>query len=148
MLLKREQYYLDTLKPEYNILKAANSRIGSKHSLKTKALMSIKLKGVNNPSFGKRLSEETRLKIGESLKAFWLGNKFKPLKRTPETKLKMSLRTRGVKVKVFNLNNNWVKEFPTMNSVALHFGISTRTVGRYLDKDTTYKNYVFKSTFT
>jgi|ERR1035438_8908191 group I intron endonuclease len=56
VLIKREQYYLDLLKPEYNI-KAANSRLGSKHTLKTRALMSLKLKGINNPSFGKTLSQ-------------------------------------------------------------------------------------------
>ena len=31
-LLKREQYYLDILNPEYNILKTAGSRLGAKHT--------------------------------------------------------------------------------------------------------------------
>lgn len=31
-LLKREQYYLDTLKPEYNIVEIAGSTLGYKHS--------------------------------------------------------------------------------------------------------------------
>lgn len=34
-LIEREQYYLDILKPEYNILKIAGSRLGSKHSPET-----------------------------------------------------------------------------------------------------------------
>lgn len=34
-LLNREQYYLDTLKPEYNICKIAGSMLGFKHSAKT-----------------------------------------------------------------------------------------------------------------
>jgi hypothetical protein len=38
--LKREQYYLDTLNPEYNILKTAGSLKGFKHSLKTKKYLS------------------------------------------------------------------------------------------------------------
>jgi group I intron endonuclease len=70
ILIEREQYYLDLLKPEYNILKVANSRLGSKHSLKTRALISLKLKGVNHPFFGKTLSKEVRMKISESNKAF------------------------------------------------------------------------------
>jgi group I intron endonuclease len=70
ILIEREQYYFDLLKPEYNILKAANSRIGSKHSLKTRALMSLKLKGINHPFFGKTHSKEMRMKISESNKAF------------------------------------------------------------------------------
>jgi group I intron endonuclease len=150
VLIKREQHYLDLLKPKYNILKAANSRLGSKHTIETKTLMSIKLKGINNPSFGKTLSQETRIKISESLKSsliFKNSIKLKPKHITPETKLKRSLRTPGVKVKVFDIKNKLVKEFPTMTSVALHFNISSRTVGRYLDKDKSYNGYTFISNF-
>ena len=32
VLLEREQYYLDTLKPEYNILKTAGTTAGVKRS--------------------------------------------------------------------------------------------------------------------
>jgi group I intron endonuclease len=148
VLIKREQYYIDLLKPKYNILKAANSRLGSKHTLETKALMSIKQKGINNPSFGKILSQETRIKISESLKSslmFKNSIKLRLNHNTEETKLKRSLRTHGVKVKVFDIENKFVKEFPTMTSVALHFNISNRTVGRYLDKDKLYNGYTFKS---
>lgn len=31
--IDREQYYIDLLKPEYNILKTAGSKLGSKHSV-------------------------------------------------------------------------------------------------------------------
>ena len=41
VLIKREQYYFDILKPEYNILKIAGSRLGCKHSLET--IINIKL---------------------------------------------------------------------------------------------------------
>jgi hypothetical protein len=40
-LIIREQYYLDFLKPEYNILKIAGNRLGSKHSKEAKANMSV-----------------------------------------------------------------------------------------------------------
>ena len=40
-LIKREQYYLDILKPEYNILKITGLRLGCKHSLET--IINIKL---------------------------------------------------------------------------------------------------------
>jgi group I intron endonuclease len=35
-IVKREQYYLDLFKPEYNILKVANSSFGYKHNKKKK----------------------------------------------------------------------------------------------------------------
>jgi len=44
ILISREQYYLDLLKPEYNILKIANSCLGNKRSEKTKLLISNTLK--------------------------------------------------------------------------------------------------------
>lgn len=42
ILIQREQYYIDLLKPEYNILKVAGNRLGSKHSEATKAKMKYK----------------------------------------------------------------------------------------------------------
>lgn len=44
-LLNREQYYLDLLIPEYNILKIAGSRLGHKLSKKTKEKIRDALKG-------------------------------------------------------------------------------------------------------
>lgn len=44
-LIVREQYYLDTLKPEYNILKFAKSSRGYLHTEATKELLSSKRKG-------------------------------------------------------------------------------------------------------
>jgi group I intron endonuclease len=83
-IIEREQYYLDTLKPEYNILKIAGSPLGRKHSEesrakmnashmgkilseKTKALMSEKKKGENHPLFGKTRSESTKSKISVAM---------------------------------------------------------------------------------
>jgi group I intron endonuclease len=39
-ILMREQHYLDTLEPEYNILKVAGSSLGFKHSEESRALRS------------------------------------------------------------------------------------------------------------
>jgi hypothetical protein len=69
----------------------------------------------------------------------------KPKVVTLETKIKISLRSQGVSVKVFYLSNNFINEFPSTTSLAKHFNISTRTVGRYLNKDIVYKGFIFKS---
>jgi len=55
LLISREQYFIDLLNPEYNILKIAGNSLGFKHSEMTKAKMSI-----NNT--GKKHSYETRKK--------------------------------------------------------------------------------------
>jgi group I intron endonuclease len=144
ILIEREQYYLDLLKPEYNILKAANSRMGSKHSLKTRALMSVKLKGENHPIFGKTLSVETRRKISISLRSITRVNN-KPRVISLETRLLKSLRCKGVALKVYDKWNNLINEFPTIKSASKHFDLSDRTIGRYLDKDKYYNGYKFIS---
>jgi len=49
--IDREQYYIDLLKPEYNILKTAGSKLGSKHSVETRNKISLSLIG-NKRSVG------------------------------------------------------------------------------------------------
>lgn len=51
--IEREQYYIDLLQPEYNILKTAGSRLGSKHSDETKVK-------IGASCLGKTHSEEAR----------------------------------------------------------------------------------------
>lgn len=54
--IDREQYYLDLLKPEYNILSIASSSLGKLHSEETKLKISNSLKG-------RSLSKETKEKM-------------------------------------------------------------------------------------
>lgn len=81
-LFKKEQYYIDTLMPEYNILKIVGSCLGYKHSKKTKE--KIRVAQLNNrnslgtirseefkeklrqANLGKKLSKETKEKISKS----------------------------------------------------------------------------------
>jgi group I intron endonuclease len=142
VLIKREQYYIDKLKPEYNILKIAGNRLGFKHSEATKD----KMRGINNHFFGKTHTSETRKMIGLSLRSIIRTNN-KPKVLKLETKLKLSLRSHGVSVKVFDKSNNLIQQFPTMTSAAKYYGIHRRTIGSYLDKDRFYNEYAFKSNF-
>lgn len=79
--VSREQYYLDLIKPEYNILKIAGSLIGFKHSEEAKNLMASLRKG-------KVHSNETKAKIG----AASLGRK-----HSQETLDKISTANKGGK---------------------------------------------------
>lgn len=77
----REQYYIDLLKPEYNILKTAGSCLGHRATLETRALMSAS-------ALGRKHTAETRAKIGIA----GLGRK-----HTAETKQKISELKKGFK---------------------------------------------------
>ena len=60
-LIKREQYYIDLLKPEYNILQKAGSSLGYKHTKES-------LAKISRTSAGRTLNEETRAKMSAALK--------------------------------------------------------------------------------
>ena len=83
-LIEREQRYLNTLNPEYNILPTAGSPLGHRHtdetrakisathkgkypSAKTRAKMSAATTGERNSNYGKHLSDATRRKISNAL---------------------------------------------------------------------------------
>jgi hypothetical protein len=63
-----------------------------------------------------------------------------------KTKLLMSLRCKGVPVKVYDKSNNLINEYPTITSTAKCFGLSNRTISWYLNKNKSYKGFFFKST--
>jgi len=65
-LVKREQYYIDTLNPFYNIAKIAGSTLGTKMTEEQRSKLSKARKGISF-SKGRILSDETKQKI--SLKA-------------------------------------------------------------------------------
>src|SRR3979411_2209795 len=71
------------------------------------------------------------------------GNKL-GFKHSEATKAKMRI-SHGVCVKIFDKSNNLVDKFPTKISAARHFNISSTTVGRYLNKNSFYKGFTFKS---
>ena len=75
VVLKREQYYLDLFKPEYNLRPTAGSPLGYKHTLESRKARSIS-------SLGRKHSEETKAKI----KLAGIGRVF-----TQESRLKLAL---------------------------------------------------------
>nr|YP_009268538.1 hypothetical protein [Beauveria caledonica]AMD61802.1 hypothetical protein [Beauveria caledonica] len=62
-ILEREQYYLDNLNLEYNLLKTARSLLGFKHSEYSKKLISQAL-------LGRVVKEETKEKLSSNTQAF------------------------------------------------------------------------------
>lgn len=70
-LLFREQFYLDTLEPEFNVLKIAGSSLGFTLTLEAKAKLRDANLGEKNPNFGKTgltPSAETRAKMSQANK--------------------------------------------------------------------------------
>lgn len=64
ILLEREQFYLDTLKPAYNVNVIATNRLGTTHSEETRALMKLNHKGMT----GRTHPEEVKNRMSASQK--------------------------------------------------------------------------------
>lgn len=123
-VISREQYYLDTLAPKYNILKTAGNLYGHKHSLETKELMSLAKLGKNNPQFGKTgdehpsygytrlVSEITRNKLSEA---------------------------GGLKIYLYSLDFQLLQTFVSSRKAAEFLGSSNPTIMKYARSGETFK---------
>jgi hypothetical protein len=101
--IEREQHYMDTCKPEYNILKVAGSFWGYKHTEATLAKLS-KIR------IGTKLSEETRAKVSAQRKGVG-----------------------GIKVWVTNIETGIVNEYASLVDVAKAIDVkSHHTIKKYL----------------
>jgi len=65
-LTDREQYWMDLLKPEYNVYLVAGSPSGYKHTEEFRRKQSERMSGKNNPNYGKHPTEEARQKNVEA----------------------------------------------------------------------------------
>lgn len=123
--IEREQYYLDLLRPEYNILLKAGSSLGFTHS--EEAL--IKMSAVHK---GKRVLAETRVKISTAMKG----------RKRPE-----GSGTPAQKISVMDLETKLTTEYASMSDAAKALGIRISSISTYFleNRLTAFKGrYIFK----
>lgn len=142
-LIEREQFYLDLLIPEYNILKYAYSLLGFKHSqeslekFKEKIISPEHKKILSSIHKGKLVSEETRKKLAAATANYRKNN---PL--TPEALANIKAKTlarEGVAVSVLNTETNEVKEFTNQTEVGLFLGVSRQAIYNAIKRGTRIK---------
>lgn len=167
--IEREQYYIDTLKPEYNLAKVAGAsgagvklseerkkqiskfHKGKKYSKETRLKISKALKGRIGPNLGGTITQEHKNKIGD-------GNRGK--KRTVEERLKLSKALTGrkcsektklivsknfsKKLYQYNLEGNFIKEWNSVIECATSINYSVEMIYRKIKENKSYKNYIFK----
>ncbi len=127
ILISREQYYLDSLNPSYNILKVAGSRLGSKATMKTRITLSI---------IWRQRKIIKQLKVKSEIKS----------NNVPKIVIKPKLipRTQSIKVKVLDTSNNLIKEFVSIKNAAKYFNISYETMFKIFKTGISYDNYIYK----
>jgi group I intron endonuclease len=113
--VKREQYYLDLLKPEYNILKTAGSSLGFKHS--EEAIAKFR---------ARRHTPETL-------------EKFKTKVFSVETRAKISAN-KGTKVVVSDLLTGETDEYDSIRKAAQGLGAPNSTVRYYIKNQQIFRD--------
>lgn len=165
LVLIKEQYYMDLLQPEYNILKIAGSLLGFKHSPETllkfmdrdlKTGFATTALNINNNEIIKFNSIRKAAKnfdISHTTLLYYInsGKLFKGiyLIRTVDnqntTKLKYLNLPQNF-IKILNNSNNLIQQFSSKRSAAKHLSleyniiISVTTISRYIESGKLYKN--------
>jgi group I intron endonuclease len=146
ILLVREQYYMDLLKPEYNVLNQAGSNLGYKHKVETLEKFKIR-----------KFSKETLANIVKAAKSRILSKEIRTKISIAKTGIKLSDKTRaklsaivtakiGVAVEVTNIITNEIKRYITITSAALAIGVSRTTVKKAINSGKVIKKtYIVKS---
>lgn len=123
--MEKEQYYLDNINPSLNSCKLANSPLGVKR----------------NKIFSINLSKARK---GKKIRKSSIENNNIVRLITPETKSKISLRNKGVSVKIWDKLNNFVQEFPTLTRAAKFLGVSTKTISRIYQTGESFDDLIYE----
>jgi group I intron endonuclease len=119
--LERENLYLNLLKPEYNILLTAGSRLGYKYSDESRKKMSdskIGLQaGENNPFSGKNHTDEIKAKMSDLKKGF-----LNPM------------YGKGIAVVVRNIETNENREYTTVREAARALKVTPQALSKRFKK--------------
>ena len=133
ILLEREQYYIDLLKPQYNILRTAGSRYGVTLSEKTKLLIGLSSKGRIHTKEAKAImSKLAKLRIKE--KASMHGKN-----HTVETRLKIS-EAKCLNICIKNIYNEEINIFLGNEKAASYLNVAVSTLRRYKYSKKVIKN--------
>lgn len=134
-LLKLEQWFLDNLKPQYNICKTAGNTLGRKHTEESKRKISIAGKG-------RPVSEENKKKLSERMKVFqhktgWkhteearekiklagTGRKFPNRKPHPPESYIVMAQKNYKPILQFDLEGTFIKEWDSLKSASIELNM-------------------------
>lgn len=142
-LLIREQYYLDLLIPEYNILTRAYSLLGFKHS--SENIAKFKLKKISQEHkdilslthLGKVVSQETKDKLSLATTNYKKNNLLSS-EALANIKAK-TIEREGVSVSLLNTRTNEVISFPTLTQAGEYLGIKRQAIRNAINRGSLIK---------
>lgn len=151
IILEREQYYIDLLKPEYNILKIAGSPLGYKHTEESLAKM-------RNRKLSKEhlyivltriLSDDHKAAVKKartnSIHSADARAKMRNFIHSEETKAKLSQRltnynlSKGHKIEITNIVENTKTVYESIRKAAISLNTNHSTIRNYIKSGKLYK---------
>jgi hypothetical protein len=126
-----EQWFIDNMKPDYNLRKTANSNLGIKFSKEHKIKIGLKNKN-------KIRSEELKIKISNKLK------------QNPNLKLyklivEKAKEVNSIKILKYNKKMKFIKEYSSMTEAAKDINGDPSTISKVCSgKLKSHKNFIFK----
>lgn len=134
--VSREQYYIDLLKPDYNILQTAGSSLGFKHSPETldffrnsRKISEQTRKNLSRSATGRVLSDLAKNKISASRVGIKLSAKIRANMSAATTALI------GVPVVVKNIQTNTETKYINLTEAAKAIGVTRTAVKKALDSE-------------
>lgn len=148
LLIEKEQFFIDKVKPEYNINLIANSSLGVKRSEETKEKIRQANLGLKHPDWRNKLKSEA-----QGGNNHWAKNK----KFSDETKLKMSESQKKLcengyvspiskEVIELNTNNEIINEWSSASKAGKHYNVNYKTIINIINGQNSVKltNKIFK----
>ena len=126
ILMAREQYYLDKLQPEYNILKSSGSSLGYKHTEIAKNLISEFRKN-------KVMADTTRELIRESLRGRVISTETIEKRRACDSSRQPIILT--------NIQTGEIKDFPSLTIACSFLGVTRYMINKHILNNTDCKGY-------
>lgn len=111
-LLSREQFFINSMKPEYNILKIAGNSLGYKHTPESIAK-------IRKDALGRIFSKETIGKMSEAAKSRW------------------STGQPGISLSILDLLNNNTTEYLSIAQAARELGLNPSSISKRINKGIT-----------
>jgi len=173
-LISREQFYINSLSPEFNILQIAGSSLGYKHSEESLA----KFSGENHPLFGKGHSTESITKMREAQRSIDRSGRNNPMfgrtgenhpmfgrtgenhpmfgrtgennpmfgkSHSEEAIAKISAAKGGGTIYVYDTQGILISTFSSTRKAALHFKCSQTSIVNYLKNNKLFQDNWFLS---
>lgn len=139
--LEREQYYIDTIKPKYNVCLVAGSQLGTKRDDCFKKACSKRMLGHPAWNKGKKsMTEYQKIQLS-------IGRKNGKKREMTEELINKIINKVSKPVLQYNIDGTFIKEWNSLKEVSINLPCSHAKLSEYLNGKSnidTFKNFIWK----